>query len=288
MNSIEMTSREGEKVVPSLCVSIAKDKSRNRSETKDSKRQRGNKLRAKSVGMLTKIDVAENSDNISQKIIFGDSIQMIENASTKDSIDNEHSRNDVSVANDDDSDIPEIKASEAKLSVLIQMKEEREAVMGLRSLEGKRKRKSSSKQTISVAQMDENFFSQLDADLERERKVKKQARVEPKGKKTVFLLTNQESDFVKSQDNNLAVVVLGTETVAATSTGNKPSKEALLFSRTLLKDGISAVKKSGIKEKKPLKQVGWKRSTKMTRVLIVGRKQRRSNPAVNFGIKVNR
>jgi len=139
--------------------------------------------------------------------------------------------------------------------------------------------------------MDEDFFAQLDVELDEERKEKKRksTTTAPKGKHTTFV-SKDENDAAFQADHNIEVVVLAessNSTTAASSSvsrGTAPSEAAMLFSRSRMVDGISAIKKSGgPTKKKPQKTEGWKRSNKMNRILST--KKRNNKPAAHFVIK---
>ena len=249
-----------------------------RAATRESKKKRSVGLRAKSVGLVGKIDTEQTA---ARKITFSDDLADEELPPAVDGVSN--SEKALAENDDDDDDVEEVKASVAKEQVLGQMQQERQTAIVLQKIETKRKRKTV-EGTEPEDAMDEDFFAKLDAELDQERREKKQAKVEPKGKKTTFV-SREENDHVREREHNIAVVVLGSQAAVAAATGTKPSHAALIFSRSKLQDGISTIKKTGVSKKKPAKKEGWRRSHKMTRVLASGSKQRRSKPAAHFVIK---
>ena len=244
-----------------------------RASTRESRKKRGGDLRSKSVGLVGKIDTEQT---VGKKIVFGEDFTVEDEVLATDETITNSENND-----DDDDNVEEVKASEAKEQVLGQIQQERKTAGVLQKLETKRKRKVVEEQ---VEDMDEDFFAQVDAELDQERKEKKQGTVAPKGKRTTFV-SKEETDYAVEREHNIEVVVLGPETAVAAASGTKPSQAALLFSRSRLHNGISTIKKTGVSKKKPAKKEGWKRSTKMTRVLISGKRQRRTKPAAHFVIK---
>jgi hypothetical protein len=245
-----------------------------RASARESRKKRGGDLRSKSVGLVGKIDTEQTSG---KKIVFGEDFTVEDEVQASDET-NKNDEND----DDDDDDVEEVKASEAKEQVLGKIQQERKAAGVLQKLEMKRKRKVVEEQADD---MDEDFFAQVDAELDQERKEKKeQTAVAPKGKRTTFI-SKAETDYAVEREHNIEVVVLGPEEAVAAASGTKPSQAALLFSRSKLQNGISTIKKTGVSKKKPAKKEGWKRSTKMTRVLISGKRQRRTKPAAHFVIK---
>lgn len=247
-----------------------------RASVRESRKKRGGDLRSKSVGLVGKIDTEQTS---AKKIVFGKDFtvdnEVLATAAT--------TKNDEKDDGDDDDDdnVEEVKASEAKEQVLGQIQRERKTAGVLQKIDAKRKRKVVEEQ---VEEMDDDFFAQVDAELDRERKENKQVSAAPKGKRTTFI-AKEEKDYAIEREHNIEVVVLGSDVAVAAASGTKPSEAALFFSRSRLQNGISTIKKTGVSKKKPAKQEGWKRSKKMTRVLISGKRQRRSKPAAHFVIK---
>lgn len=270
------TQFDDDKVVDEI---PAMSKRSTRALTRESKKKRSEDLRAKSVGLVGKIDTEQTA---AKKIIFRDEV-------ADEAVPDTHglANDDEALDNDDDDDddnVEEVKASVAKEQVLGQMQQERTTATVLQKIETKRKRKAVDLTPTTDDAMDEDFFAKLDAELDQERRDKKQAKIAPKGKKTTFI-SREETENVVEREHNIAVVVLGSPEAVAAATGTKPSQAALLFSRSKLQDGISTIKKTGISKKKPAKKEGWRRSHKTTRILTSGRKQRRSKPAAHFVIK---
>ncbi|KAI2507818.1 hypothetical protein MHU86_6598 [Fragilaria crotonensis] len=248
-----------------------------RALTRESKKKRSDDLRAKSVGLVGKIDTKQTA---AKKIIFRDDELADETVPfTKELTNDDEALDD----DDDDGNVEEVKASVAKEQVVGQMQLERKTAIVLQKIETKRKRKAVDTMPTTDDAMDEDFFAKLDAELDQERRDKKQAKIAPKGKKTTFI-SREETENVVEREHNIAVVVLGSPEAVAAATGTKPSQAALLFSRSKLQDGISTIKKTGISKNKPAKKEGWRRSHKTTRILASGRKQRRSKPAAHFVI----
>jgi hypothetical protein len=246
-----------------------------RASARESRKKRGGDLRAKSVGLVGKIDTEQTSG---KKIVFGEDLTLEEEMPATAATTKNDQKDD---GDDEDDNVEEVKASEAKEQVLGQIQQERKTAGVLQKLDTKRKRKIVEEQ---VEDMDEDFFAQVDVELDRERKEKKQVTVVPKGKRTTFM-AKEEKDYAVEREHNIEVVVLGPDAAVAAASGTKPSEAALLFSRSRLQNGISTIKKTGVSKKKPAKKEGWKRSKKMTRVLISGKHQRRSKPAAHFVIK---
>lgn len=247
-----------------------------RALTRESKKKRSEDLRAKSVGLVGKIDTEQTA---AKKIIFADDELADETVPVTRVLAND----DEALDDDDDGNVEEVRASVAKEQVVGQMQLERKTAIVLQKIETKRKRKAVDTMTTTDDAMDEDFFAKLDAELDQERRDKKQAKIAPKGKKTTFI-SREETENVVEREHNIAVVVLGSPEAVAAATGTKPSQAALLFSRSKLQDGISTIKKTGISKNKPAKKEGWRRSHKTTRILASGRKQRRSKPAAHFVI----
>ena len=256
-------------------ATTAVSKRSTRAVTRESKKKRSEDLRAKSVGLVEKIDTEQTA---AKKIIFrNDELADVTVQSTKGLANDDEALDD----DDDDDNVEEVKASVAKEQVLGQMQQERKTAIVLQKIETKRKRKA----VDATPTTDDAMDAEFDAELDQERRDKKQAKIAPKGKKTTFV-SRDETDNVVERDHNISVVVLGAPEAVAAATGTKPSHAALVFSRSKLQDGISTIKKTGISKKKPAKKEGWKRSQKTTRILASGRKQRRSKPAAHFVIKV--
>lgn len=271
------TTIDNDMVLDGATTSVSKRSTR--AVTRESKKKRSEDLRSKSVGLVGKIDTEQTA---AKKIIFrNDELADVTVQSTKGLANDDEALDD----DDDDDNVEEVKASVAKEQVLGQMQQERKTAIVVQKIETKRKRKAVHATPTTDDAMDAEFFAKLDAELDQERRDKKQAKIAPKGKKTTFV-SRDETDNVVERDHNISVVVLGAPEAVAAATGTKPSHAALVFSRSKLQDGISTIKKTGISKKKPAKKEGWKRSQKTTRILASGRKQRRSKPAAHFVIKV--
>lgn len=278
--SAQLADREEEDDdAPEEGPASSKSSKGDRSVSREQRKKRRDELRSKSVGVVVgKIDTSKTASN---KILFGDKYDA-EQASQKVVAALQEEKEEDS----DDDQVEEVKASVAKEQALEQRQKERKTATELHKLEATIKRKR--KPVEEDAPMDDDFFAQLDVELDEERKEKKRkVAAAPKGKHTTFVSTNENDDVVEA-DHNIEVVVLAdaATTVAASSFvgGSKPSEAAMIFSRGRMEDGISAIKKSGGATKtKPQKSQGWKRSNKMNRILLT--KKRTNKPASHFVIK---
>lgn len=245
------------------------------------RKNRKDALRSKAMGVVVgKIDTEQST---SRKIVFGDDYEADDKKQQQQQQVEEEFKNNDDDDDDSDDEVEEVKASVAKEKVLEQMQQERKTASELQKLETKRKRKAAVEEDDEVTPMDEDFFAQLDADMEKERKEKKRAST-PKGRHTAFVSTEETDDAIQAE-HNIEVVVLGTSSAQEIKAvpGTQPSDAALVFSRSRMVDGLTTVKKSGVSKKKPAKVEGWKRSTKMNRHML-GRKQRKK-PAAHFVIQ---
>jgi hypothetical protein len=248
--------------------------------SREQRRKRRDGLRSKSVGVVVgKIDTKSKSSN---KILFGDDFVADEGTAVS-----KKQQDDAEESDDDDDQVEEVKASVAKEQALVRRQQERTTATELQKLVTSKQRKRKAAVVEDEPAMDEDFFAQLDVDLDEERKEKKRkTAAAPKGKHTTFVSKDENDDAIQA-DHNIEVVVLAESSsiTANTASGSGgPSEAAMLFSRSRLDDGICTIKKSGGATKtKPLKTQGWKRSNKMNRILLT--KNRKNKPASHFVIK---
>mmetsp|Transcript_19028 Transcript_19028/g.28713 ORF Transcript_19028/g.28713 Transcript_19028/m.28713 type:complete len:193 (-) Transcript_19028:339-917(-) len=174
--------------------------------------------------------------------------------------------------NDEDDQIEEVKGTRAKELALDQREKERKTAGEMKKLDSnRRKRKNTLEESDEEDEMDDNFFDQVDIDLDAERQEKRSSKTSSRGKRTTFI-SQEEKDSSIDTGNNIEVVVLNSMPIAAS--GCNPSENAFVYSRSRLLDGKFSLTKSR-KLRKHDKTEGWRRSTKMNRI-ILGRSSARS------------
>lgn len=179
---------------------------------------------------------------------------------------------------DDDDDVEEVKGSDAKLQI-----QEQRAIERSTARRPKRKRK----QKEEEEELEDGFFEQLDAELEKVNK--KQQTVAPKGKLITFVAKDDEeaaSRVVVNKDHNIQVVVLNNHDhdekqsgppapLVATTGGVSSCSTTTTYSRFHVQDGqdelsakqLQKAKKTGRKVEQT-----WTRSNKATQRLLGGRR----------------
>jgi len=243
------------------------------------RKKRSHDLRSKNVGVVGKIDIGQSLNN-RKKTSFGDDDED-EVVTDEDKLDSmkgsstEIDDKEKSDSSDDDEDdqVEEVKASTAKELAQKQRQQERETSEQKKKDSRKRKKTVAKEESDNEEEMDDAFFKELDMDLDEEQNKKVQAKLKPKGKRTTFIAEEDES-INHTTDHSIQVVVLESKNNAMLTTEHhKASKKAELFSRNLLFRGDPKKKtqaskhstRSGKSRKKP---VEWKRSSKMSRIIL--------------------
>lgn len=237
------------------------------------RKKRNNDLRSKSVGLVGKINVGESIN--SKRIIFGDTLEddIDENPEIGETLQRNGKIYDDNHGEDNDQ-IEEVKGERAKELALEQREQERKTAGELQKLDSnRRKRKKVVEESDEEVEMDDNFFNQLDIDLDVERQESKQSKKSNRGKHTTFISQEEKGNSINA-DHNIEVVTLGSNSIPIVESGCKPSEKAAVFSRSRLLDGKFNLAKSR-KLRKHQKTEGWRRSTKMNRI-ILGRNSRRN------------
>jgi hypothetical protein len=230
------------------------------SKKKKTKRQQEKEeLRSKNTGVGLKISIGgsgakENANKGKKKIVFDEaSLPPPE----KNEQENEQLQESTDASQGDDDAIEEVPGSKAREHFeSLMATEEREAAKATKK---KRKRKERlpkeqpKDDIVDEADLDDEFFSQLEnvrqAEAEEQRKVAKAAaKAATKGKHTTFVFSQEVDDDSKASRSapvkvggNIEVVVLGTKSpshsAGAGATAGEISEEAMMYSRSLLKDG---------------------------------------------------
>lgn len=175
-------------------------------------------------------------------------------------------------SDDDDSVVEEVGASTARAVVEEQMEQEQATAT---VVEPKRKRKK--RPVVEKEELDDEFFAELDAEREKDRK---ESQPQAKSRKTTFVVEGEDAKPVEPipVEHNIEVVVL--EQLAPTLPKTKLSDECLLYSRSRLTDGadIESTKQRQKRKKTghKVQSTGWKRSRKMNHLLAPGAKKRRT------------
>ncbi|KAL3906281.1 MAG: hypothetical protein SGILL_009334 [Bacillariaceae sp.] len=298
-------------------ASSSATKSSSSKKKKTKRQQQKEDLKSKNTGVGLKISVEDDDTGRKKtnKIVFDDdNLPPIE---LEEEDEGEHEQTTLVQADEEDDDddaIEEVQGSKARDEIEHLMeKEEKEAAKATKK---KRKRKERTLKELpvsdavdEVADLDDDFFSQLDtirqSEAEEQRKAAKAAAKAAKGKHTTFVFSqHDDSDEAATSSSssvkvggNIEVVVLGNKRGASTPapTISKISKEAMLYSRNMLTDGADAVEFSngrqfggGNRDSKKRKLAAgevetWKRSKKGS--TIRRRSGGKGRPAMLFSRK---
>lgn len=266
MSSIKMKVCEEQLELKELKVDSEK---MGKKKLRSLRKKRSQDLRSKSVGLVGKIDVGESSQG--KRIVFGDSIESI---SDDDDDESEMQTGKIEGDEDEDDEIEEVKGTRAKELALAQREKERKTAGEMKKLDSnRRKRKNILEESDEEDEMDDNFFDQVDIDLDAERQEKHDSKTSSRGKRTTFV-SQEEKDSSIETGNNIEVVVLRANSMPIATSGCNPSENAFVYSRSRLLDGKFSLTKNR-KLRKHDKTEGWRRSTKMNRI-ILGRSSARS------------
>jgi len=311
-NEEEVGESVKEKITPMIGSPLKKKDDNKKSDDREKRRKKREEMRSKMLGVVGKIDTESKS---SKKIKFDDNIlEQTEGLEKPADViaapDDQKKEEDIENQNDDDDEVEEVKASKAREDALERRNEERNSSLATKKLEKKKKRKRTGKlllqdeekiedeekiqdeekiddeekiqdeKQIQDEDLDEQFFAQLDTELEEKRqdkKNKKKKSAQPKSKHTTFI----SDEFTDPTDvgHNISVVVLKSSSLVAPS---KPSPAAQVFSKTKIESGKFILKKT----KRRRKEVrGWERSRKVNRLMTPqGKAKQQAKPAAHFVI----
>ena len=277
-------------------------KQKNKRNKKLLKKQRDAELRKRNLGIgVGKIDTTTSSSN--KKIIFNDDDDdpfTSEGNNKEPSDDDKESKiskvKENNNDNEDDDAVEEVKASDARETILEQMAVERETKRVEKIMTKKSKKKSKKKEE----DLGDEFLSMLDTEQELDRQKQKEERKQLRKKRNISSTIATHTTFVSEEDGvsstnhngaidvnyNLQVVVLPNtnntttnddpenqtleaqrQSLSIASTlGTKPSKAALLYSRENLGEITQDKDDKDVPRgrKRKVDEQFWKRSNKRT------------------------
>jgi len=258
-------------------------------------------LRSKSTGVGVSIAPdGKSAAPVNKKIVFDDDYDDgQQKLQAEEEIDTRHDsvRDERDKHSDDDDAVEEMKTSDARVQAEEQQTREKATAHEALVLKGskrKRKKKPANKSgDDDKEELDDEFFEKLDAELEQERKNRKEEKeikdssLAQKRRRTAFVVSDETlvESIPTRTDENVEVVVLKDEAHSAALVNKtfKVSKAALLFSRSQIADGSDVVSAKQLqKGKKSGRTVdyystGWKRSKKMNNRLLPGLRNKRRN-----------
>eukprot|EP00547_Thalassionema_nitzschioides_P010890 CAMPEP_0194259908 /NCGR_PEP_ID=MMETSP0158-20130606/44707_1 /TAXON_ID=33649 /ORGANISM="Thalassionema nitzschioides, Strain L26-B" /LENGTH=238 /DNA_ID=CAMNT_0038999891 /DNA_START=1 /DNA_END=718 /DNA_ORIENTATION=+ len=191
---------------PSLEDSTDKrEKKKEKEVLRAMRKERNNDLRSKSVGLVGKINIGEASN--SKRIVFGDAMEdSLDKGAEIGETSHRDGKTDYDSNDEDDDQIEEVKGMRAKELALEQRERERKTAGELQKLDSnRRKRKKAAEESDEEIEMDENFFNQLDRDLNVERQESKKIKNIRKGKHTAFISQEEKGGSINA-DHNIEVV----------------------------------------------------------------------------------
>ena len=286
----------------------ARQESSRRSASRELRQKRRSNLKSRNMG----VGISISTEATSKKITFDDETLLSEqqdkveedthkdvNDTHKDASSGDNDSDKADNDDDDDDVIEEVKTSVARVKAIEQLAKERETVKVQQLQTRTKKRKKTVQQDEEQEDFDDEFFAQVDVEMEEQRKQKKMKQSAPVGRHTAFLSTEEEIDSRPIQtDHNIELVVLGDVRVGKNQVnsalpqtledkaGIEPSETSHLFARGRLTTGKEQAKRKGTKKKDG---PGWNRSKKMN-VLAFGRskvkrRKGRRAAAANFVVK---
>ncbi len=267
---------------------------KNKRNKKLLKKQRDAELRKRNLGIgVGKIDIinTSSSSTSNKKITFDDQSISEENEPLENESKGEENDD---VVDDDDDAVEEVKASDARETILEQMAVERETKR-VEKIMTKKSKKTKKKKVDD--DLEDDFLSMVDAEQELDRQKQKEEKKQQKKQRKVSSTIATHTTFVSEEDgvsstntngaidvsHNVQVVVLpnsnGSENQAtqtleaqrqslsvASTLGSKPSNAALLFSRERLGEVIQDDDEKEVQggRKRKMDEQFWKRSNKRT------------------------